>query len=309
MKTRTLLTLAVLAAIAASTPSTAKDNNLCTQTSKAGRSACETEVRNAFFIAVGICTNASDGSARTACKQAAKQTLRETGKDCGSVFHARETLCDTIGQGAYDPDLSPSHFVSPAAAAANPNPFLRLVPGSIRTYDGPSEHVVVTVTDQQKVIGGVACTVVRDIVTAGGQLIEDTEDYFAQHTDGSVWYFGELSKAYDNGELASLHGSFKSGTAGAKAGIAIKAAAAVGDTYRQEFAFGDAEDVGAIMSLTGSATVPAASCTNTCLITADTSPLEPDHVEHKYFAPGIGEILTVDVDTGERLELVGFTNP
>lgn len=32
--------------------------------------------------------------------------------------------------------------------------------------------------------------------------------------------------------------------------------------------------------------------------------LEPGHIEHKYYAPGIGLILEVNPETGERTELI-----
>jgi hypothetical protein len=165
----------------------------------------------------------------------------------------------------------------------------------------------VTVTDQTKVIQGVACIVVRDVVNASGQLVEDTLDYYAQDVDGSVWYFGELSKSFENGELVDLEGSFTAGVAGAKAGIIMEAAPAVGDVYRQEFSLGDAEDAAEVLDVAASATVPATSCTGTCLVTRDFTPMEPDHVEHKYYKPGVGQILGVNLGTGVREELVSFT--
>ena len=36
----------------------------------------------------------------------------------------------------------------------------------------------------------------------------------------------------------------------------------------------------------------------------ETTPLEPSLLEHKYYAKGVGLVLTVDVKTGEREELV-----
>jgi hypothetical protein len=310
MKTKTFLALAATAWILTSDSTQAKESGLCTQTSQAGRRACENDVRDDLWTEVAICTNGSDAAGRKTCKQAAKQAEREARQECGDIFDAREELCDAIGQDAYAPDLSPSRFVSPAAAAANPNPFLRLVPGSVRVYDGDGEHVTVTVTNRTKLIGGVMCTVVVDtVLNTGSTLVEDTEDYFAQDVDGNVWYFGELVKNYENGELVDLDGSFLSGTNGAKAGMAMKAAPVVGETYRQEFAFGEAEDAGKVMSITGTATVPGTSCAGTCLITEDFTPIEPGHVENKYFKSGIGEILSVDTETGARLELTSFTNP
>ncbi|MDZ4812067.1 MAG: hypothetical protein SGI99_05545 [Pseudomonadota bacterium] len=79
---------------------------------------------------------------------------------------------------------------------------------------------------------------------------------------------------------------------------------AVEDTYRQEFALGTAEDIGEVLSITASATAPAANSVNTCLQTEDSSPIIPDLLEHKFYQPGVGFIVEIKPDTGQRLELV-----
>ena len=64
-----------------------------------------------------------------------------------------------------------------------------------------------------------------------------------------------------------------------------------------------------VLSVTGSATVPAASCRGNCVITKDFTPISPDAIEHKYYAPGVGFILEFDPETpGERLELIEVKN-
>ena len=119
------------------------------------------------------------------------------------------------------------------------------------------------------------------------------------------WYFGEISWNSRDGRLVSLHGSWRAGVDGAKPGIVMKAQPRVADIYRQEFALAEAEDIAAVVSLAGHASVPAASCTN-CLVTAEFTPLEPDVDERKYYKSGIGLILAVNRVTGERLELVSI---
>ncbi len=44
------------------------------------------------------------------------------------------------------------------------------------------------------------------------------------------------------------------------------------------------------------------------LQTEDTTPLEPDVLEHKYYARGVGPVLTIDVNGGGREELILFEN-
>lgn len=169
--------------------------------------------------------------------------------------------------------------------------------------------------NETKFIDGVTCLVVRNVVEVDGELLEDTDDWFAQDTDGNVWYCGEKVKDYEwfDGdapavpELIAIDGSFKAGRDGDEAGMLIPFAPDVGDVHRQEVSFTNAEDAVEILALDASETVPAASCDGTCLVTMDFSPLDPGVEEHKYYAPGIGMILEVDVETGDRVELVEMT--
>ena len=93
------------------------------------------------------------------------------------------------------------------------------------------------------------------------------------------------------------------GVNGDKPGIVMKAHPAIGDFYRQEFSLENAEDFAETVSLTASVTVPAGSFHN-CLKSKETTPLDTDLLEYKFYAPGIGNVLTVDARTGDREELV-----
>ena len=98
------------------------------------------------------------------------------------------------------------------------------------------------------------------------------------------------------------------GVDGAKPGIIMKAHPAIGDFYRQEFSLGTAEDMAEVLSLTES--VPASYCSlGNCLKTKETSPLEPDALENKFYAPGVGNVRTVDLVTGEILDLINIIPP
>jgi hypothetical protein len=121
---------------------------------------------------------------------------------------------------------------------------------------------------------------------------------------GNVWYCGEATAEYEDGFPVNVHGSFQADVDGARPGLIMKAAPAVGNLYRQEFDLGNAEDVARVTDLHGSARTPAASCTKNCLVTEEFTPLKPDAIEDKYYMPGVGFMLTVDRATGERLELV-----
>ena len=149
--------------------------------------------------------------------------------------------CDDTTEPPYEVTVNPADFV-----AQIDNPFLPLTPGKVFRYEGESEdgHEVntITVTHQTYTILGVACTVVEDTVFVNGQLIEATTDWFAQDLDGTVWYFGEASRAYENGVLVSTEGSWEAGQRGAMPGIAMPANPVPGAPYRQEYEKGVAED-------------------------------------------------------------------
>jgi hypothetical protein len=88
----------------------------------------------------------------------------------------------------------------------------------------------------------------------------------------------------------------------------VPAVFTVGDVYRQEWLLGDAEDVAENLSITESESTPAASCSGDCAKTHEYSPLEPDVSESKFYATGVGVIVTLDDnDPAFREELVEFT--
>lgn len=203
----------------------------------------------------------------------------------------------------YAPVIDPANFVD-----VIDNAYWPLVPGTTFIYEGETdeglEHIEVYVTRETRVVMGVACTVVRDTVALDGELVEETFDWYAQDKDGNVWYFGEDSKEYEDGEVVSSAGSWEAGVDGALPGIVMYAQPAVGQVYRQEYYPGEAEDMAEVINLTESETVPYGSYDN-LLMTREWTPLEPDVAEHKYYAPGVGLILEVVVEGGSgRIELI-----
>jgi hypothetical protein len=166
----------------------------------------------------------------------------------------------------------------------------------------------VTRTTRKKTVEGIDAVVLTDVVTSnnGGDYVEVTEDWYAQDSKGNVWYLGEDTKEYENGKIASTKGSWEHGVKGAYAGIIIPANPRPGLTYRQEYYKGEAEDEAKILRLDAKATVPAGSFV-ACLETEDTTPLEPDVAEHKFYARNVGPVLRTTAEGGGREELISFT--
>ena len=191
------------------------------------------------------------------------------------------------------------------------NPWFPLEPGTRWTYrevdeEGEVLEVVVTATSETRMIAnGVEARVVRDTVTLDGEIIEDTLDWYAQDAAGTVWYLGEDTAEFEDGELTSREGSFEAGVDGALAGVIMPAEPSVGDAYRQEYAAGVAEDNGEVLALDGTATVPAGSYDD-LVQTADTNALEPGVLEHKFYARDVGVVLTIDLESEGREELVSM---
>jgi len=204
---------------------------------------------------------------------------------------------------AYAPSVDPADFTTKID-----NKYFPLEPGTTFVYRGKTEDAsegdTVAVTSETRNIMGVECVVVDDRVTEDGELTEKTYDWYAQDEKGNVWYFGEDSKEYENGKVKSTEGSWEAGKDGAEPGIIMPANPNVGETYRQEYYKGEAEDMARALKLDGSATVPRGSYDHV-LVTREWTPLEPNIAEHKYYAAGVGNVLEVAVKgPQERLELV-----
>ena len=69
---------------------------------------------------------------------------------------------------------------------------------------------------------------------------------------------------------------------------------------------GQAEDAAQVLSLDMRAKVPAGLFGHV-LATKEYTPLEPNLVEHKFYAPGVGPVLAITVKGGSgRMELLRF---
>jgi hypothetical protein len=190
------------------------------------------------------------------------------------------------------------------------NPYWPMRPGSQWVYreheDGVTQRDVVTVTHRTRRIAGVTTRVVRDVVTQRGRLVEDTSDYYAQDRDGTIWYFGERTTEISPSGRRSTAGSWLAGRNGAQQGIAMPGSPQVGVTYRQEYQKGVAEDEGRVLSLDEQVEVPYGHWRRT-LMTKDFTRLEPRQLEHKFYARGVGPVLTLGISgTIGREELIRF---
>lgn len=287
--------------------------------------SCQAEVVGDQLLARAKCVNVADPVERRECIDEAAAERTEAREACREQLEARREACNLIGEQRYDPDFDPLNFDADFRQLSNPNPYFPLGIGQRREYAGGDERTVVEVLDATKQIEGVTCIVVRDLVYEDDELVEATDDWFAAGRDGSSWYCGEEAKDYESfegdrprhPELVSIDGSFKHGRERDKAGIIMPARPQPGQVYQEEFSLGNAEDIAEVVSV-GYAYgrdpvldrhVPAELaqrlCQDDCVVTRNTSLLEPGQVELKYHARGIGVFLETVPDEGKTLQLVG----
>jgi hypothetical protein len=258
-------------------------------------------------VAVALAATAcGDPAANTMSPSTAQPVPESTAGDSAPTADA---VIDPGDGGNYSVDIEPARFTSVVD-----NPYLPKLPGTTWVYrstaaDGGAETITVEVLDERRTVMGVETIVVHDRVeTQDGELIEDTYDWFAQDDAGNVWYFGEDTTAYHDG-VPTTAGAWEAGVDGALPGIVMHARPTVtGIGYRQEFRDGEAEDMGQIIAVSGTAVVPAGTFDDV-VVTRDWTPLEPDTVEQKTYARGVGfvhETKQVGSDAGEVVELIGF---
>jgi len=213
-----------------------------------------------------------------------------------------------VSGSGYEPVLDPANFV-----AVIDNPYYPLPVGRTLVYegikDGQTQQDTVTVTAQTKVIEGITATVVSDVSTHDGTVLEKTFDWFAQDKQGNVWYLGEDTAALLPNGKTDTSGSWEAGVQDAEPGIVMEAHPQIPDAYRQEYLAGVAEDTAWVVQLGGTVTVPYGKVRNT-LTTLEATRVEPGLYDQKIYAPGIGMVLEQAL-TGptEFAKLVRVTGP
>jgi hypothetical protein len=214
-----------------------------------------------------------------------------------------------------EPSFADASFSQPTEVD---NLYRPMVPGTVNLYQAETEDgvetIVVEVLDETREVNGVTSRVVRDRVFLEDLLVEDTYDWFAQDDAGQIWYMGEevINYEYDddgNLEETNNDGAWEAGLdvaeAGsiAEAGILIKATATVGDTYRQEYYPGIAEDMAEVTALDQSLTLADGSTYSQVIQVREWNPLEAGSDEFKYYAAGVGLLKEEAADGAEVVEL------
>ena len=197
------------------------------------------------------------------------------------------------------------------------NPFFPFQHGGSKVFAG-SDHGTKTVAldfylTETRVFDWngttVACRVLREINFEGDELVESTDNYFAQADDGTVYYFGEVVDNYVDGVIDNHGGSWLVGgptsSDPAEAGNApdpavfMPADPQVGDVFKPEDLFPIVDETAEVVAADVDVLVPAGKYDGAIAI-QESSRLASG-TELKWYAPGVG---VVKVRTrGETLRL------
>jgi hypothetical protein len=225
---------------------------------------------------------------------------------CGTGSGPQPAATSPVGlpRGDEPSELDPADFTAEIT-----NPYWPMAPGDRWVYeetdgDGGLQLVEVTVLDETyTVAAGIEARVVHDVVTQDGAVVEDTLDWYAQDSAGNVWYLGEETAEYDDGQIVSTEGSWEAGVDGALAGVVVPAEPRAGLAYRQEYYADEAEDEAVVLSAAERVEGPTGRYDD-ALLTRDTTPLEPEIAELKFYAPGVGPVLVLQISGGDGREVL-----
>ncbi len=261
-----------------------------------GRSAARIAAATGLALAGGLAVQSSSATATP------------------SADHSRSAHagCHLPGPYAYPQGSQTVHLRPRDFSTRIDNPYWPMRPGTVwnwrETNAEGTQQITVRVTRRTTVIKGIRARVVRDVVRSDGEVVEDTRDWYAQDSGGNIWYLGEDTKEYENGTVVSTEGSWRHGRDGAQAGIAVPARPRATCHYREEYLAGEAEDQALVLSTKESMRTPT-GFHRRVLHTANSTPLDRDILENKFYARGIGPVLEIDVSPdAARAELVSVTH-
>jgi hypothetical protein len=170
------------------------------------------------------------------------------------------------------------------------NPYFILEPGHYLVLEGDNTQVTITVLGETKMVDGVETRVVEEREIKNGKLAEVSRNFFAiSKRTNDVFYFGEDVDFYKDDQVTNHEGAWLAGLQGAKFGMIMPGQLVLNAAYYQELAPNISMDRARVVSTSETVETPAGEFTN-CLKLEETTPLKPDSIEFKYYAPGIGMV-------------------
>jgi hypothetical protein len=157
---------------------------------------------------------------------------------------------------------------------------------------------VLTVTDVTKKIDGVRAVATLDQDFDGGQLAEQAIDWVAESKTGTLWYLGSYTEAYEGGQFVNATDGWLAGINTAKPGILMPGDPHVGLSVLQATFPGEYPTPAEVIKMGVKKCVPFKCYKGVAVIQEGGG----DGGEWKYFAPGVGQILTEPKYSGGEQE-------
>lgn len=250
----------------------------------------------------GSSTSTGDEAAADAAGTAAEAGEEGEGGDEGDPEGCGTTV-----------EFDAANFVDPTL---DTNPYHPLEPGIQWVRGGTTlvgdrevpHEVITTMTDVIRVIDGVPTVAMLDESTDAGEVAQVGMDYMALDADGNVWILGGYTEEYEGGEYTNLDGAWLGADGGQTIGILHPAEVTMG-TPRWCIG-GDADEdpsVGEPVEI-GASVCVSFDCYDDVRIVQEGEVGAPDN-EHKYYAPGVGVINNVPLDSSlhkDRFELLNY---
>jgi hypothetical protein len=204
--------------------------------------------------------------------------------------------------------FDPKNF---SASLTDVNRWVPMVPGIQTVTKGfvnvggrrlPHDRVT-TITDVTKRVNGVRAILVLDQDFDGGQLSEQAIDYLAEDEGGNVWYLGSYTEAYEGGRFINAEDAWLAGVNGAVPGLYFPAIPKAGTPPYYQTQIPGGEQTTARIAKVGQRTCVPFKCYTDVIV------VEEGGAENKYWAPGVGGILTEPLSGGaqEVEQLVNIT--
>src|SRR5258707_950706 len=92
----------------------AETGAFCTQTANLLLEGCKASVADDGAVGRAVCLNITDLKARNACLDDLGGSQDEATQLCLGQHDTRLAACGVLGEGRYDPDLSPARFDNPS---------------------------------------------------------------------------------------------------------------------------------------------------------------------------------------------------
>jgi hypothetical protein len=145
---------------------------------------------------------------------------------------------------------------------------------------------VTTVTDVTKEIDGARSVLVLDQDIDDGQVSEQAIDYLAEDVGANVWYLGSYTEAYSGGQFLNAQDAWLAGVNGAAEGLWFPGEPRPGGPPFYQVQVPGGEQSTAQVVKDGEHTCVPFDCFDDVIVVLEGG------AEHKYWAPGVGQILT-----------------